>query len=385
MSSKHAEFVVLSGPQQGQVIAVVGERVVVGRSAECTIALKEDYVSRRQLELERTAQGWLMNNVSSNGTLVNGKRYKAGAKILLDTGDVLGVGLETELLFVNAGSDADEALRAWQDKTKPVSPAKPPEDTAATPPPDAPPVERLPDPVARSTERMAAVEPPPAAVSSTPGPVDPAESAKKAKYKKYTVAASIYFVLMLGVIILAVIYRDSDEGGSDAGQSGLPILTADEIDQAIRARPEVSQDLTRAMQELRDAQGLYSSANVRVGDKYKCIKHYKLYQAYRGSVAFENSLDQQQFDSLIEGTGESRLRGEPDGLVPTVQREYNRAVNLCAQSRWPEALRTLQKLLDIVNEQDPRDPTYQGLVSNINKWRELAQSKVPTKRSGPRM
>jgi len=360
MSKKNAEFVVLSGPERGREIAVVGERAVVGRSTgECTIVLKEDYVSRRQLELERTAQGWLMRNVSSNGTLVNGKRYKAGAAILLDTGDVLGVGLETELLFVNAGADTDEALHAWREKTASVKAGRPVEAAAMSAP---------------SGEADA----PPRARPSA----DPVADAKKAKYKKYTIAAAIYFPLMLGLLIFVMVFRDRDDGGSSAPP--LPVLSADTIDRAIRERPSVAQDLTRATQELQKARGYYDTARVRVGGKYECVKHYKAYLAYRGSAGFEDSTDELKFNTVLEGTIESRRRNEPDGLVPLVKHEYGRAVNLALDGRWREALDAFGKLLNIVPEQDPQDPTYKKLVSNINKWRELSQSKVP-RRGGPRL
>jgi len=401
MSKKSAEFVVLSGPERGRGIGIAGERAVVGRSkSECTIVLKEDYVSRRQLELERTAQGWVMRNVSGNGTLVNGKRYKAGAEILLDTGDVLGVGLETELLFVNAGADTDEAVRAWREKTASAkTAAKPPES------PEAAAASAAPIPASATGADVSAAPAsspsfaPVSASSASPRAnvsTDPEADAKKAKYKKYTIAAAIYFPLMFGVLVAVFIFRDR---GGDSAQSGLErdlagnmiyrdpagktppllILSADKIDQAIRARPAVRQDLTRARQELEKARGYYDTARVRAGGKYECIKHYKAYLAYRGSAMFEDSADELKFKTVLEGTNESRSRKEPDGLVPIVKYEYGRAVNLATDGRWREALTAFQKLLDMVPEQDPQDPTYKDLVSNINKWRELAQSKVPKK------
>jgi hypothetical protein len=156
-----------------------------------------------------------------------------------------------------------------------------------------------------------------------------------------------------------------------------PILSADKIDQALRARPSVAQDLTRATQELQKARGLYDAARVRIGGKYGCIKHYKLYLAYRGSAMFEESSDEQKFITVLMGTNESRIRNEPDGLVPMVQHEYSRAVNLATDGRWPMALAAFQRLLDMVPEQDPQDPTYREFVSNVNKWRELSQSQMP--------
>jgi len=375
MSRKHAEFVVLAGPQKGQVIAVVGERVVVGRSSECTIALKEDYVSRRQVELSRTADGWLMDNLSSNGTLVNGKRYKAGAKILLDTGDVLGVGMETELLFVNQGADAEDALRAWREKAstaRPVTaamdePAAPPA-SAETRPADSPPPDVDREPARPSRQRDAL------ASASDMSTADlAAVEAKKAKYKKYAIAASIYFTVMLGVIVAAFIFRDTSD--DPTGPARPANLKAAEIEDALRARPAVALNETLAEEELKKARGAYDNAtgsDARSGRKYRCIKFYKTYQAYRGTTMFEDLQDEQKFNTMLEG------------LVSDVQREYSKAMSLCANGYWPEAMEVLKKLLDMVPEGDERDPTYQGLMSNVNKWHDLAKSQAPKKRSGYR-
>ena len=93
--SDRPHLVFVKGPQAGQRVSLHGERVVAGRSSECQLPLKEHYVSRQQMQFTRTPDGWIMENLSSNGTAVNGKRYKADKQILLGTGDLLGVGLET--------------------------------------------------------------------------------------------------------------------------------------------------------------------------------------------------------------------------------------------------------------------------------------------------
>ena len=75
---------------------------------------REEAASREHIRFLFTHDGWVMENLSANGTLINNKRYKRDKKILLDTGDVLGVGLETKILYVAPGDDPEEALGAWR-------------------------------------------------------------------------------------------------------------------------------------------------------------------------------------------------------------------------------------------------------------------------------
>jgi len=400
MSTTHAEFVVLSGPQKGQKLKIAGDAVVIGRAGDCNIPLKEDYVSRRQVELVKTVQGWLMENVSANGTLVNGKRYKSGAKIILDTGDVLGVGMETELLFVDVGDDADEALDAYRQKAKPAKPESPGPDNATGP--DTAPIE-LPAPDESTPQDVAQPPLPNAATTQAKPPTarlpvaavaDDAEprgdtpnvqsedvdaAAKKAKFKKYGVLLAIYFVAMLGLITYILIVRSGDNS-SDEKAAGPKILNAKDIEDALRERPKLSVDLTKAAEEQRKAEGYYGTYGpTRPEDKYLCIKHYKLYMAYSGSPNMP-SADEQKFIDCLEGTADSKNRGKPDGLITAIQQDYSNGVSRMAAHQWVEAEGFFSRIMTLVPEQDPRDPTYQGLMMNVNAWHEQAKSKIPRKR-----
>ena len=112
MAEPCPELIFLSGPQRGERAAILQSPAVAGRSPQAEIILREQGASREQTRFELTREGWIMENLSANGTRVNGKRYKAGKKILLDTGDILGVGRDTEILYVAAGDDPDTALTA---------------------------------------------------------------------------------------------------------------------------------------------------------------------------------------------------------------------------------------------------------------------------------
>ena len=100
MALARPELIFVRGPQDGERAVLMTNPVVVGRSAVADVRLKENASSREQLRFDLTPEGWLMQNLSANGTLINGKRYRGGKRLLLDTGDILGVGAETEILYV---------------------------------------------------------------------------------------------------------------------------------------------------------------------------------------------------------------------------------------------------------------------------------------------
>lgn len=69
-------------------IATIG--LSFGRDASCTVVVTGTDVSRRHAEIRHTPEGYLLTDVSANGTFVNGDRV-AGSRFLT-RGDVLKVG-----------------------------------------------------------------------------------------------------------------------------------------------------------------------------------------------------------------------------------------------------------------------------------------------------
>jgi FHA domain-containing protein len=79
----------------------------VGRIAEMDIVIDNVSVSRRQAEIERDGDGWVVRDIgSSNGTFVNGERLTGDRP--LRAGDEIGIG-KYSLFFERAGSDAPAA------------------------------------------------------------------------------------------------------------------------------------------------------------------------------------------------------------------------------------------------------------------------------------
>lgn len=92
----------------GRVVPLTGARVTIGRDAGCDIRLDASGVSRVHATITREADGWLLTDQSSNGTLVNGELVR-GARTLRH-GDV--VRLHSEQLRFEVVAGAAEAKKA---------------------------------------------------------------------------------------------------------------------------------------------------------------------------------------------------------------------------------------------------------------------------------
>jgi phosphoserine phosphatase RsbU/P len=79
-----------------------GPLITLGRATDCTIPIKDRYLSRRHAEIAFDADAWIVRDLGSvNGTMLNGTRVIGAAP--LRPGDKIALG-DTEIVF-----DADEA------------------------------------------------------------------------------------------------------------------------------------------------------------------------------------------------------------------------------------------------------------------------------------
>ena len=96
-----ARLVFISGPNQGRVFEL-GERSVLGRSADCQIFISDLSVSREHACVVRTEDGMVVEDLGSgNGTYVNDLRVLHQQ---LRSGDVLKIG-DCELRFLAEGEE----------------------------------------------------------------------------------------------------------------------------------------------------------------------------------------------------------------------------------------------------------------------------------------
>lgn len=84
-------FAITSGPQQG-VAVPVEPTINLGRAADSTLLLDDDYASSRHAQLvQKDATTWVISDLqSTNGTYVNGKLVTEPVKVTV--GDVVRIG-----------------------------------------------------------------------------------------------------------------------------------------------------------------------------------------------------------------------------------------------------------------------------------------------------
>lgn len=77
----------------------------IGRASDCTIPIKDRYLSRRHAEIAPEGTGWIVKDLgSANGTYLNGERIELQAP--LKSGDRIRIG-DTEIVFVSAEHSTD--------------------------------------------------------------------------------------------------------------------------------------------------------------------------------------------------------------------------------------------------------------------------------------
>jgi len=118
MSKEHPVLIFVAGPQAGQRVELTHPVAILGRGADADVLFTEQYISRKHMKYELLPDGPTFEILSKQGVWVNGKRYKAGKKIILETGDLIGLGLETQVLFVSAGDDPELALFSYKESLR---------------------------------------------------------------------------------------------------------------------------------------------------------------------------------------------------------------------------------------------------------------------------
>lgn len=291
----------------------------MGRSAQADIRLREEAASREQLVFLLSPEGWVMQNRSANGTEVNGKRYKRDQKILLETGDILGVGQQTRILYVSPEDDPQQAMAE-----RGLEPTQP---TPSTPPP--PPSERPGRP-----EPMDSPEAPAGGQMGTEDADDPDEQRKKSKTRKYIIFGAIYLVVLVGLIAFFAT-RGGEETVDDEGMPQM--LSESEIEQAVERDLNVKVQVNplRADRTLRQARASYRNRE-RVGNLARAIKYFKLHLKYLGSPAFERAQDGKMF------------RDAKEQFTTRLIERYRQAYVSSQRERWKDAVRGFETVREMV-------------------------------------
>jgi len=359
MPPTRAVLVFVAGPQKGQRVVLPGGVVLAGRSPSAGLRLKEEYVSREQMRFAYTDDGWIVENLSASSRMrVNGKKYKSTKRILLDTGDVLGVGSETEILFVAPEDNADEALQAHL-----VEAAASEESLQAIPAEvigevepgqEAPPGEAiyqavpLDDKAKAEAHAKAQAEAKLIPEVETKSEKEEIEARqRKAKLKKYGIMFAVYAVVFIALIVLLSKLRKSD-GPLGPGVPG--ILTRDEIADAINAKFDRTPNKAAAEVALKEALQRYRAKAFDEGNLYRSVKQFKLAIAYSFTHALRNPGDLRIFDEAKRE------------LLKKVIRDYENAVTYERARDWRAAKRLFEKILRIVPARSPPEAELQNKI-----------------------
>lgn len=295
MVSAMPELIFVSGPQRGERAVIMTSTVVLGRSPSADVRLIEEAISREHVQFQLTRDGWVMENLSANGTLINGKRYKKDKKVLLDTGDVMGVGLETKILYVAPGDDPEEALADWR-QANPSAQAKPAETKAQAGKPHA---EAAQASAATAGEQPKAPVPPGKAKSAGKAAGQPAQGPEEdgmggpvAKGSK-NLKLILLVIVLLGLVGFGAVLLLPPEPPN--GPHVVSRLTAEQITAALDAPIQRPPSPTKAAEALDLAVRSYANKDrlwSRPGELYRCVRQFKFYRAYSQSIAYPKVQDE---------------------------------------------------------------------------------------------
>jgi pSer/pThr/pTyr-binding forkhead associated (FHA) protein len=365
----HATLAFVAGPQAGQRVVLTKAVAILGRGSEADVLLSEDYASRQQARYELVRAGATLENLSPKGTWVNGKLYKAGKKLLLETGDLLGVGAETEILFIAAGDDPDTALALHNQAMPPKSAfgkkhrarIKPEGDQPkGEAPEDEPGVEEdnAPDEFDRRPRQKRASE------------MTPAERARfedEARRKKIMIGLGIYLAILAVIVIAVVLYRtpSRDEGGTPIPY----MLTPAEIRAALAGRIEKSPNPVKKESKLQEALELYQQHGLEPLYLHKCLVAFKESLAYGGREFFDDPEDGQKYRDVL------------DKLIRVVQERYRNAYILERNKDWKRAEREFGMLLRIVPDRESL--IFKDVQKHHGRVRAFLQKEEGKKKRGP--
>jgi hypothetical protein len=358
MAPAQPELLFVAGPQTGERAVLMANVAVLGRGQTADVRIEEEHVSRDHVKFQLTHQGWIVQNLSHNGTLVNGKRYRKPKQILLDTGDVLGVGMETEILYVSPGDDPEEALQIYR-QAHPQGAEKP---------------KPYPKPAAKRAAEAASSEggPPPlpgeAAPAAQPArPVmakavnkpaddelvlDEEEQNKGNRLKIILFICLLAGVLVFGFVLIAKSMQDDDDGPT--GDRAPIRLTDEQVSEALADPLERTPSITKAAAALDEAVQRYSNRTLwEPGDRYRCLYHFKLYLAHSTSKSFARIQDERAFhavqrelDALVRKKYDTAWMYEQDGNYRDAQTVFEEFLHILPM----EHLRRGEKIRDVVME-----------------------------------
>jgi len=365
MSEEHPELVFVAGPQAGQRVELRRPEAVLGRSSDADVMLSEEYVSRRQVRYELLKAGPTLENLSDRGTWVNGKRFKRGKRLLLDTGDLIGAGHETQMLFVGAGDDPDEALASYR--------AGPPERDAfgqRTGAPASQPAEPKPAP----EELAATAEEPEAAPASKRRAKRPSEMTagereemeRKARQRKILVGLGVWWGALAALAGVLWFFF----GGQDASPvAKVKVLSAREIERYLKEPlKERTPNRERMAHHLSNALRLHRDYSLDRWKVHQIVNEFKQALAYSGRVSFSDPQHHRLYEDAL------------DKLTAEVAAGYRRACLLEKDEKWREARAAFEDLIAIIGSENMANPVFKNAQDHLARVKSLMREEEKSRR-----
>jgi len=349
MSEAHPLLVFVAGPQKGQHVLLGKPAAVLGRGSGADILLSEEYISREHIRYELLNAGPTMENLSRKGTWINGKRFKGGKKVLLETGDLIGAGDETQMLFVAAGDDPAQAVDAFgPDARERDAFGRRPARRGAEPEAEPPPEEAAGD--AEGEARRKA--PPKRPSEMTPG--ERAEAERKAKQKRILIGLGVWWAVLVVVGGLIVAFRPA--GGDGTSRAEVKILSDREIRRHLREPLKPMTASTYRTQEyLDEALRLHGDFGTDVWRLHEAIHAFKKSLAYSGRLSFSKKEHQDLYFQLL------------NELAEQFSSRYRQACLLEKNRQWRQARDAFNELLQLLGEENNKNPVFQNVQKHLTR------------------
>jgi phosphoserine phosphatase RsbU/P len=117
MTIAPAELTVISTASGASRVRLTSATTSIGRATECTIPVKDRYLSRKHAEIVSAGNGWVLKDCgSANGTYVNGERVDV--QMTLRSGDRIRLG-DTEIIF-QSDQSTDRILSIAEGRVTPT-------------------------------------------------------------------------------------------------------------------------------------------------------------------------------------------------------------------------------------------------------------------------
>ena len=339
-----------------------------GRAPDCDVQISEEYVSRNEFKLTLTREGWIFEILSNRKVRVSEKSYKPDQLIYLDTGDVIHVGAETKLLFVNTGDDTEAALAEHRRQHPAEAPeVAPPLELKGRIDPDAAdgpgPAEQPPQPELETPAPSLADGPEVGEkVSNEALQTALAEKERLAKRKKYGVVIAVYFAVMVVLFLLLSNLAKRDGGPTHPDEP--PQLAAETIEALVNKSFPRPRDDDAADRHLAKAKERWDRRAEALGNVFRAVRNFKLYLAYSHEPVPPDSADEDLFQEAKRE------------LITDIRNGYRKAYGLEKAERWRASREAFEKLVHRLpcEESDPEQDILENVNQHISYIRALEEA-----------